>query len=265
MMDIAFSVSGRKALPVRAIPFVAGIDPFSRNRNLPPSLIWEAARQAAEAWSSGIPELRFYRLDYAGVVKPVTAEFMDASVHDADLQPENDYPIFVSVTQLPPDWFVFADDLQAFVDWLFQPGAHDGYCRERIELNLCPDLPSELIDVVAHCVDRQTDAPARNAAPEDSTTPKPVQQKKTRKDGLRIAMEQCYEDYFKQYRVQPTARALFDWMAKCEHDLIVEYDEKKDGLVWQTQDGRLRTTTFDAFQNRFTGLKKQPKSQLYPV
>ena len=48
--------------------------------------------------------------------------------------------------QLPAGVFVFLDELQSFVDWIYPPGSHDGECRDAIALNTSPDLPDEMIE-----------------------------------------------------------------------------------------------------------------------
>lgn len=86
--------------------------------------------------------------------------------------------------------------------------------------------------------------------------PKP---KKTRRDGLSVAMEQGFDKYTKRHGREPTARSLFDYLAENASDAgpIVEWDKTNDKLTWRRQDGGLSETTFKAFQTRFTGTKSR--------
>lgn len=98
-------------------------------------------------------------------------------------------------------------------------------------------------------------------APQPTPTGKPAQStaSNTRRDGLAVAMEQGFDDYIKRHCREPTARALFDALAgeAGEGGQIVEYDEGDDSLTWRRQDGGLSSTSFKAFQGRFTKLKNR--------
>ena len=145
-MKITISIDGRDAIPVRAIPFAAGVDPFTRQRYLPPSLVWESAMQAADIWPDGlgIPPLRLYLMGENG--KPVAAslDYLESSACSKDLSPENDDSINKSALRLPSGVFAYVDELHRFIDWLYPPGNHDGVCRDAIRLSLDVQLQSEI-------------------------------------------------------------------------------------------------------------------------
>ncbi len=146
-MKLTFAIDGREALPVRAIPWVAGAETFTHKLVLPPSLIVLSARTACDSKDTnpGISLLRLYRYDKGGV-QPVTAVRLDATAPEYDFQPEADEPLRESTRRLPAGVFVFLDELQSFVDWIYPPGSHDGECRDAIALNTSPDLPDEMIE-----------------------------------------------------------------------------------------------------------------------
>lgn len=146
-MDLTFTVDGREALPVRAIPWVAGAETFPRKLVLPPSLIVLSARTACDSKDAnpGAPLLRFYRYD-RGSVQPVTAVRLDATAPECDFQPEADEPLRESTRRLPAGTFVFLDELRSFVDWIYPPGSHDGECRDAVALDTSPDVPAEMIE-----------------------------------------------------------------------------------------------------------------------
>ncbi|MBN8463635.1 MAG: hypothetical protein J0M01_12620 [Dechloromonas sp.] len=146
-MELTFTIDGREALPVRAIPWVAGAEIFTHKLVLPPSLIVLSARTACDSKDvdPGAPLLRFYRYD-RGRVQPVTAERLHATAPECDFQPEADEPLRESTRRLPAGMFVFLDELRSFVDWIYAPGTHDGECRDAVALNTSPDVPAEMIE-----------------------------------------------------------------------------------------------------------------------
>lgn len=146
-MKLSFSINGREALPVRAVPWVVGAEAFTRKVLLPPSLIVLSARTACDAKDTipCSPLLGLYRYDKNSVL-PVTSERLDATAPEHDFQPEADEPLHESTSRLPAGVFVFLDELRRFVDWIYPPGCHDGECRDAIALNTSPDLPDEMIE-----------------------------------------------------------------------------------------------------------------------
>lgn len=103
---------------------------------------------------------------------------------------------------------------------------------------------------------------AGNMPPEEATAcmeevAAGINPKRTRKDGLTIAMEQGWGEYLDKHGTEPTARALFDLLAKSASDAgpVIAHDEVGEKLTWRRQDGGLAETTFKAFQNRFTTFK----------
>lgn len=145
-MKLTVSIDGREAIPVRAISFAAGVEPFTRKRHLPPSLIWESALQAADIWPDGcgIPSLRLYLIDENGNPVAASFDYLESSACPTDLLPENDDPINKSSLRLPAGIFAYIDELQRFIDWLYPPGAHDGTCRDALLLSLDVQLPSDI-------------------------------------------------------------------------------------------------------------------------
>jgi hypothetical protein len=81
---------------------------------------------------------------------------------------------------------------------------------------------------------------------------------RTRTDGLSKAMEIGFKRYEQRYHSEPTARALFDWLANNdETGKITELDTDKDVLTWTRSDGGLSDTSFSSFQGRFTKLRRK--------
>lgn len=140
-------IQDREAIPIRALPFVAGSEGFPRAALFPPSLIVQALHQAQDASTAGIPSLRAYALKDG---KPTTVDSMalDVAAPISDFPPEIDEPIRDSFSRLPPGMFVFLDDLRAYMNWLLPPGALDGQCREEIEIVTNLNLPESVISTI---------------------------------------------------------------------------------------------------------------------
>lgn len=155
----------REAIPVRALPFVAGSEGFPRAARFPPSLIIQALHQAQDASTAGIPSLRAYALKDG---KPTTVDSMalDIAAPISDFPPEIDEPIRDSFSRLPPGMFVFLDDLRAYMNWLLPPGALGGQCREEIEIVTELKLPEAVISTIYQGFDD-----ARKAEPEQRHSP----------------------------------------------------------------------------------------------
>lgn len=82
--------------------------------------------------------------------------------------------------------------------------------------------------------------------------------RKTRIDGLRLAMNAGIVSYEKRFNTEPTARALFVWLAENdETGNIEDFDHEQDIITWKRSDGGLGDTTFKAFANRFSSMKKE--------
>ena len=140
-MNLTFKIADREAIPARAIPFVAGTDTRTLLPRIQPSLIWQSARLAANAWSPGIPALHLYLIQDGEPVR-ATLAFLDAVANETEFLPEFDYPIRDSARRLPAELFVFADELQRFVGWLFPAGTDEGLCADAPQLDLSLQLPS---------------------------------------------------------------------------------------------------------------------------
>ena len=158
-MNLTFKIADREAIPARAIPFVAGTDTRTLLPRIQPSLIWQSARLAANAWSPGIPALHLYLIQDGEPVR-ATLAFLDAVANETEFLPEFDYPIRDSARRLPAELFVFADELQRFVGWLFPAGADEGMCADAPQLDLSLQLPSgalgtggvlDLLSPADHC------------------------------------------------------------------------------------------------------------------
>ena len=200
----------------------------------------------------------------------------------------------LAITALPHACFVWLDD---FAEWHQQNRPHcmprkpenlrDGEFMELLANGPSPDMDEEVIDRIelAPFIPREFESlivegfsstqaepdngcaisEAATVSNDTDTTNHPSeslreQYPKTRRDGLRIEMESGWNDYIRQHRRNPTARALFDFLAKkADSDLgdgkIVEYDQENDALIWRRSDGGLTTTGFKAFTGRFTKLK----------
>jgi hypothetical protein len=152
-MKLFFTVPGnpeREAFPLRAIPFVSGINPATSQRNLPVSLVVQSAIQAAAAWPPGIPSLKVYFMDALGKPQQASIDYLVSALPEADFQPEDDEPVAISAMKLPVELFVFADEAQAFIDWLYPAGSFDGECCDRVVINHTPALPAEIIDLIGN-------------------------------------------------------------------------------------------------------------------
>jgi len=80
---------------------------------------------------------------------------------------------------------------------------------------------------------------------------------RTRTDGLATAMGAGLIAYRVKYRIDPTARALFDWLAtNDETGKIEDFNSDTDVITWKRSDGGLSDTSFKSFQGRFTSMKK---------
>jgi hypothetical protein len=148
-MELTFTTGGREALPLRAIPWVAGHEQSTGKATLPPSLLILSAHTACRAKDTapGTPLLRLYCIGENGA-QPVSIEYLNAIAPESDFQPETDEPLRESTNRLPAGVFVFLDELREFVDWLYPPGCFDGECRDTFVLNTSPDLPAELLAVL---------------------------------------------------------------------------------------------------------------------
>ena len=81
---------------------------------------------------------------------------------------------------------------------------------------------------------------------------------RTRTDNLSKAMEIGFTTYRQRHGSEPTARALFDWLATDdETGKITEFNPDNDVLTWTRSDGGLSDTAFRSFQGRFTNLKRK--------
>jgi len=152
-MKLSFTVPGnpeREAFPLRALPFVAGIDPATLQRNLSASLVVESTIQAATTWPPGIPSLKAYFIDALGKPQQASIDYLAAAMPQTNFQPEDDEPVATSAMKLPGELFVFADEAQAFIDWLFPAGCFDGECRDRVVINHTPALPAEIIGLIGN-------------------------------------------------------------------------------------------------------------------
>ncbi|MCB4360923.1 hypothetical protein [Quatrionicoccus australiensis] len=112
------------------------------------------------------------------------------------------------------------------------------------------DLPRELPgrDVEAEPV-------AKGVQLKRQKIPNTEQASRTRTDGLSLAMQAGIVAYREKHRAEPSARALFDFIANHdETNNIEEFDADKDKLTWRRADGGLSDTTFKSFQGRFTNL-----------
>ncbi|AXS80639.1 hypothetical protein HYN24_11775 [Dechloromonas sp. HYN0024] len=82
--------------------------------------------------------------------------------------------------------------------------------------------------------------------------------RRTRIDGLCLAMKAGVISYEKKFRTGPTARALFDWIAENdETGNVVEINADGDTITWLRTDGGLCDTAFKTFQGRFSNLKRE--------
>lgn len=77
--------------------------------------------------------------------------------------------------------------------------------------------------------------------------------KRTRHDGLRVAMEAGYQAMVREHGTEPTARALFDWLSGADLTCNI-VDFTADKLIWRKSNNDYADTDFKAFQNRFTRL-----------
>lgn len=82
---------------------------------------------------------------------------------------------------------------------------------------------------------------------------------RTRRDNLHVAASHAIAEYQKRHKQMPTARAVFDLLAREANEAgpIIRYVEKDDVLEWRRQDGGISETGFKAFQNRWPRLKSR--------
>lgn len=82
--------------------------------------------------------------------------------------------------------------------------------------------------------------------------------KKSARNALDHAMRAGIIAYRIRHGIEPTARALFDWLGEYDQTgIIAELDRTADKLTWNRADGGLSDTTFKAFQNRLTGIRRE--------
>jgi len=168
-MKLSFTVDGCEALPVRAIPWVAGYEKPTGKVNFPPSLLMQVAHEASHVKDLyGAPLLRLYRIGERGA-QPVSIEYLNATAPESDFQPETDEPLRESTRRLPAGVFVFLDELRRCVDWLYPPGCFDGKCQDVIALNTSPDLPDEIIEEL-----REGFVPPRPNAASERSSPRKI-------------------------------------------------------------------------------------------
>lgn len=148
------------------------------------------------------------------------------------------------IASLPPLVFPCTPtELLAFVD--------DERCHDF-------ELPDEFRDaVMALTCEQKADKNQQSNRGADI----PQEQKRTRDDGLCVAMLAGRTAYRDKHQTEPTARALFNWLStNDETGNIVDFDVDKDIITWRcASEGGLRDTTFRTFQGRYTGIKKLNK------
>ena len=114
---------------------------------------------------------------------------------------------------------------------------------------------ADVASLAAACVpawDVPAEFPKPHAAPVNAGQPR------TRTDNLSKAMEIGFVSYKQRFNAEPTARALFDWLATNDDtEKITDFDADNDVLTWTRSDGGLADTSFRAFQGRFTALKRK--------
>lgn len=98
-----------------------------------------------------------------------------------------------------------------------------------------------------------SEAESDDAPGEEAPQPK----MRSRTDGLRTAMLAGIVTYKNKHQIEPTARALFNWIAcNDETGTIVEVNNDTDTITWKRSDGGLSDTTYKSFQGRCTNIKK---------
>lgn len=252
-MKLSFMVQGipeREALPLRALPFVAGIDPATSQRNLPASLVVESAIQAAIAWPPGIPSLKVYFMDTKGTTQKASIDYLAAAMPQTNFQPEDDEPVATSAMKLPGELFVFADEAQAFIDWLFPYGSCDGECRDRLVLNMAPALPKEIASAIVPSAP-PSNSIAQTDEEQDDGMPSP-------KVGWKKSVVAVWEELLKKNRRKPTVEELVCRLERDDPEGVVIKSGIPDELKWLPRSGtpkNVRRRTIEDFIGELPGFR----------
>lgn len=252
-------IQNREAIPIRALPFVAGSEGFPRVSRFPPSLVILALHQACDdAGMVGTPTLCAYALKDG---KPTTIDpmFLDAAAPLSDFTSEMDEPICDSFSRLPPGMFVFLDDLRAYMNWLLPPGALNGQCRDAIEIVTELKLPEALISAIYQGFDDAPKAELDNGQCSSATENGIADAEAPRLIGWRRLVIDYWPTMTKMHGGRnPTAREIIRYLREDDTGVIANPPgQSAYELNWKTARGELRTVKLHTIESAIGEFKKK--------
>jgi hypothetical protein len=137
-MNIIVKIQEREAIPIRALPFVAGFEQFSLDPILSPYMIAMSAGMPNEpSIGNGLPTYSFANNE----IRQLAPSEWGAIIEQMEK------PLNNAVAELPSGVFVFADEFANWFEW-FRQAENQVFETATFRININPLLPDALQDVV---------------------------------------------------------------------------------------------------------------------